>query len=238
MNDISLVTAEQFIKKLDEYESEKNSEKQDAAAKKETDFSNVSMGRVFVLAKEFIDMPPNEIEKLLKNTAHKARVGAVSIMDFQARRKKTSPQRKKELFDMYIRLHDKIDTWDLVDRSAPYVVGGYLYDKPRNILYKLARSKNMSERRTAIVSTYYFIRLGDIEDTFKIAEILAHDTEDLVQKAVGSWIREAGKKDTARLYNYLDKYAATLPRITLRYAIEKLDKTKRDYYLELKKSKI
>jgi 3-methyladenine DNA glycosylase AlkD len=157
-------------------------------------------------------------------------------MDWQARSKKTPESRRKELFDLYIKRHDRINDWDLVDRSAPYVVGGYLFDKSRDVLYKLARSKNMWERRTAIVSTYYFIRQGDLDDTFKIAEILAHDEEDLIQKAVGGWIREAGKKDPTKLLSFLDTYAATLPRTALRYAVEHLDKNQREHYMGMKKA--
>ena len=195
---------------------------------------NVPMGKVFALGKEFIGMSPEEIEKLLESPVHEVRAGAVSIMDWQARSKKTPESRRKELFDLYIRRHDRINDWELVDRSAPYVVGGYLFDKPRDVLHKLARSRNLWERRTAITSTYYFIRQGDLDDTFKIAEILAHDKEDLVQKAVGGWIREAGKKDQKKLLAFLDKYAATLPRTALRYAVEHLDKEQRDYYMGLK----
>ena len=116
------------------------------------------MGKIFALAKEFTGMPPAEIEKLLESKHHAMRVGAVSIMDWKARAKSTTEAERKALFDLYIRRHDRIYTWDLVDRSAPYVVGGYLADKPRKILYKLARSANPHERRTAIVSTYFFIR--------------------------------------------------------------------------------
>jgi 3-methyladenine DNA glycosylase AlkD len=92
----------------------------------------------------------------------------------------------------------------------------------------------MWERRTAIVSTFFFIRQGQIDDTFALGEILLFDKEDLIQKATGGWIREAGKRDRARLLGFLDKYAATMPRTCLRYAIEKLDKKQRDYYLKLK----
>jgi 3-methyladenine DNA glycosylase AlkD len=197
-------------------------------------FMGVRMGQVFALAKEFMEMPTGEIEELLESTIHEVRVGAVSIMDWQARSKKISGERRKELFDLYIRRHDRINNWDLVDRSAPYVVGGYLFDQPRAILYKLARSKNMWERRTAIVSTFYFIRKGEVADTFRIAEILVNDKEDLIHKAAGGWVREAGKKDRQRLLSFLDKYAATMPRTMLRYAIEHLDKKQRAYYLGLK----
>ena len=182
------------------------------------------MASIFALAKKLVEMPIVEIEKLLQSDYYEARMGAVSIMDYQARNKKTTPTRKKELFDLYIKCHNRINNWDLVDRSAPYVVGGYLFDKPRNILYKLAKSKNVWERRTAIVSTYYFIRQKDLSDTFKIAELLIYDQHDLVQKAVGSWVREAGKYDKLALIEFLDSFAPSMPATMLRYAIEKLDK--------------
>src|SRR5437667_2210698 len=176
-------------------------------------------------------MSPNEIEKLLESPIHEGRAGAVSIMDAQARSRKTSAERRKELFDLYLRRHDRINNWDMVDRAAPYVVGGYLADKPRDLLYKLARSANPWERRTAIVSTYFFIRQGDTEDTFRIAELLVHDEHELVQKAVGSWVREAGKRDPKRLLRFLNVHIATMPRTTLRYAVEKLAPAVRAKYL-------
>ena len=216
------VTAKQFIEKLNQLGSG------------EDEFNDVSMGQVFALAKELMGMAPEEIEKLLESSIHKVRAGAVSIMDWQARSKKTPEKRRKELFDLYIKRHDRINDWDLVDRSAPYVVGGYLADQRRDILYKLARSKSPWERRTAITATYYFIRQGDVDDTFKIAEILVNDPHDLVQKAVGGWVREAGKKDLKKLLAFLDKYAATMPRTILRYAIEHLDKEQRAHYMGLK----
>jgi len=123
----------------------------------------------------------------------------------------------------------------MVDRAAPYVVGGYLFGKDKKALYDLARSKNPMERRTAIVSTYYFIRKDEIEDTFKIAEILENDSEHFVQTAVGSWIREAGIRDEERLKAFLNAYAATMPRVTLRFAIEKLESKLGKYYLGLAK---
>lgn len=199
-------------------------------------FIGVPMGQIFALAKEFIDMPLAEIEKLLESPIHEARVGAVSIMDWQARRKKTTPAQRKELFDLYIRRHDRINNWDLVDRSAPYVVGGYLIDQPRAILYELARSANIWERRTAIVSTGYFIRQGEIGDTFQLAELLLADQEDLIHKATGWMLRAAGDVDRAKLLTFLDQHAATMPRTLLRYAIEHLDKEQRDHYLGLKKA--
>lgn len=192
----------------------------------------IRMASIFSLAKKFSKMPLDEIEKLLDSEYYEARMGAVSIMDFQARDKKTSADRKKELYNLYMNRHDRINNWDLVDRSAPYVVGGYLFDKDRKPLYKLAKSKNVWERRTAIVATYFFIRQNDINDTFKIAEMLVHDKHDLINKAVGSWVREAGKRDKQMLVNFLDKFAATMPRITLRYAVEKLEKKEKEKYMK------
>jgi hypothetical protein len=237
----TVLTAIHFVEKLKTFRSTAESMKTQRYFKtgegqygEGDEFMGVRMGQIFALAKEFIDTTPGEIEKLLESPAHEVRVGGVSIMDFQARSKKTTESRKKELFNLFIKRHDRINNWDLVDRAAPYVVGGYLFDKPRNILYKLARSKNVWERRTAIVSTYYFIRKGDVADTFKIAEILVDDKHDLIHKATGGWIREAGKKDRQKLLNFLDKHAASMPRTALRYAIEQLDKKQRDHYLSLK----
>lgn len=234
------INAEQFIIRLKSYRSPENKENQPnfkpgKVQNGEIDEElGVRMGQVFALAKEFIEMPLNEIEKLLESPIREARVGAVSIMDFQARRKKTTQEHRQQLFKLYIRRHDRINYWGMVDRAAPYVIGGYLYDKPRDILYELARSKNIWERRTAIVSTYFFIRQGDLEDTFKIAEILVNDEEELIQTAVGGWIREAGKQDPQRLISFLDKYAVSMPRTALRYAIEHLEKEQRDHYSGLR----
>ena len=130
----------------------------------------IRMGSIFELAKEFIDLSPEEIETLLDSPVHEVRVGALSVMDKQARRNRTPEDRRKELFDLYLRRTDAIDTWDLVDLGAPHVVGRYLWERPRKVLYRLARSKRPSERRTAIVSTLYFVRKGDVEDTFELAK--------------------------------------------------------------------
>ena len=228
--------ARQFIEQLSALSSKTELEKVKRfywdADDPKNKFLGVRMGNVFALAKKFTGMKLDEIEKMLDNPFYEVRLGAVSIMDYQARDKKTSVTVKKELFELYLKKHDRINNWDLIDRSAPYVVGGYLYDKPRSILYKLAKSKNVWERRTAMVSTYFFIRQKDISDTFKIAEILVKDKHELIQKAVGSWIREAGKSDKLVLIEFLDQYAAIMPRTMLRYAIEKLDKKEKDFYLK------
>lgn len=233
------VTAKQFIERLKTYSSPVEREKT-LRYFKNTDgdqFIGVRMGQVFTLVKEFIEMTPTEIEKLLDSKIHEVRAGGCSIMDKQARSKKTTTERRKELYDLYLRRHDRINNWDLVDVCAIHVIGGYLFDKPRRVLYKLARSKNMWERRTSIVSTAYFIRQRDLDDTFKIAEMLLGDKEDLIHKATGWMLRFAGDKDRARLLAFLDKHAATMPRTALRYAIEKFDKKHREHYLSLKKQR-
>lgn len=173
----------------------------------------VRMKAVFDLAKEFAEMPLEQVEELLDSAIHEVRVGAVSVMDKQARGKRTPESRRRALYELYRRRHDRIDHWDLVDRAAPWVVGGYLFDTDHGPLYELARSDYVWERRTAIVSTYYFIRQGDVEDTFALAEILLDDDGPLMHNAVGSWIREAGRKDEKRLLAFLDEHASTMPRL-------------------------
>jgi hypothetical protein len=237
-------SAAQFIKKLKTYRStdeRDNYQRYFKTGKGEYGegdvFMGVRMGQVFALAKEFIDMSPDEIEKLLESPIHEIRTGGLSIMNQQARRKKTPESRRKELYDLYIRRSDRINNWDLVDICAPYVVGGYLFDKPRDILYKLALSENMWERRSAIISTGYFIKKGQIVDTLQIARILLNDKQDLIHKAVGWMLRAAGDVERPALIGFLDIYAVAMPRTMLRYALEHLEKPQREHYLKLKKIK-
>lgn len=196
----------------------------------------VPMGKVFALAKENISMPNDEIVSLLQSNIHEAKVGAVSIMDFQARSKKTTDAQRKWLHDLYIGEHRHINSWDLVDRAVQHVVGGYLYDykQPRNILYDLVKSKDESERRSAIVATLYFIRQGDVDDTYAIAALLIDDKEDLIHKAVGGVLREAGKKDIDKLYAFLDTYAKKMASVTRRYATEKLPESDKLRYRNIR----
>jgi hypothetical protein len=230
------LTAELFIEKLSKLKSDEELGKVEKYFKgKDNSTKNfgVKFGNIFKTAEDFTQMPITEINLLLDSDYYEIRMGAVSIMDFQAKHKKTTENRKKELFELYLKRHDRLNNWDFVDRGAYNIIGEYLLDKPREILYLLANSKNIWERRTAIVSTYAFIKKGQIEDTFKIAEILLNDDEELINKAVGSWIREAGKKDKTKLTDFLNQFAPSMPRVTLRYAIEKLDKQEKNFYLNL-----
>ena len=132
------------------------------------EFMGVKMGQIFALSKDFAEMPITEIELLLQNQIHEVRAGALSIMDKASRSKKITDERRKAFYDLYMKHHDSVNNWDLVDLGCLYMTGSYLFDKPRKVLYKLAKSKNIWERRTAILSTCYFIRQNDVEDTFQL----------------------------------------------------------------------
>ncbi|WP_404405495.1 DNA alkylation repair protein [Pelagibacterium halotolerans] len=197
-------------------------------------FMGVRMGHVFDLAKAFVLMDPSEIETLLESDIHEHRAGAVSIMAKQYKRKTTSPERREELYQLYLRRHDRINNWDLVDLGAWHIIGPHLIDGPRDLLYRLAQSKSIWERRTAILATYAFIKRGEYADTLAIADTLLNDPEDLIHKAVGWMLRCIPQNDPA-LIAFLDAHAATMPRTMLRAALEKFDKGRRAHYMALGK---
>lgn len=235
------LTATRFIERLYEHRSDAELEKIQRYFKTgegeygEGDtFIGVRMGEVFALAKEFIDLPPDQLETLLDDDVHEVRAGALSVMDKQARRKRTSEDRREALYELYLRRHDRIDNWDLVDLAAPHVVGGWLYERSRDPLYDLARSPNVWERRTAIMATLYFARQDDLDDTFHLAELLRDDDHDLIHKPVGGLLREAGKRDRPRLLAFLDEHAAAMPRTMLRSAMEHLEPDVREHYRSLR----
>ncbi|WMT88004.1 DNA alkylation repair protein [Pelagibacterium sp. 26DY04] len=196
-------------------------------------FMGVRMGHVFDTAKQFIDMDPAEIEILLESDIHEHRAGAVSIMAKQYRAKKTSEERRQALYDLYLRRHDRINNWDLVDLGAWNVVGEHLVDRPRDILYQLARSPVIWERRTAMLATFAFIRRKDFDDALAIAEILIEDPEDLIHKACG-WMLRAIGADTPQLLAFLDRHAAVMPRAMLRATLENFDPESRAKYMAAK----
>ncbi len=196
-------------------------------------FIGVRMGSIFALAKEFADMPLADIETLLDNDIHESRVGALSIMAKQYALKATTEDGRKALYDLYLRRHDRINNWDLVDLAAWHVVGPWLVERPRTVLHKLAKSKNMWERRTAILATFSFIRRGQFDDTFAIAKVLLKDTENLNHKAAGWMLRSVGDKDRAALTAFLDTHAAAMPRAMLSNAIEKFSPADKAHYRAL-----
>ncbi|MCD7059456.1 DNA alkylation repair protein [Pelagibacterium xiamenense] len=197
-------------------------------------FMGVRMGHVFEAAEAFLDMDPAEIELLLESGIHEHRAGAVSIMARQYKRKGTTPERRDVLHELYLRRHDRINNWDLVDLGAWHVVGPHLVDKPRDLLYRLSRSPNMWERRTAILATFAFIKRKDYADTLAIADILRTDPEDLIHKATG-WMLRCIPQDDPALIAFLDAHAATMPRALLRAALEKFPKDRRAHYMALGK---
>lgn len=180
-----------------------------------------------------------DVRKLLNSKIHEYRLIALLILLSQY--KKAEISGKKKIVGFYLHNTKNINNWDLVDLSAPNILGDYLLrphakfsagvNKPRRILYKLAKSKNLWEKRISIISTLAFIRNKELGDTLRIAEILLPDRHDLIHKAVGWMLREAGKQDQAVLARFLNKYYKIMPRTMLRYAIEKLSDKKRKFYL-------
>lgn len=229
------LTASEFLRRLKAKASAAERKKYKRYFPESDEFIGVRMGTVFALAKEFIDMPVAELETLLESEIHEARAGAMSIMGKSAASKKSPAGRLGELYNLYMRRHDRINSWDLVDLGAHHVVGRFLEDKSRKPLYKLAKSKKWYERRTAIVATARFIRNSDVDDTYAISELLLDDAHDLVHKGAGWMLRYAGDTDRPRLLTWLDKYAAKMPRVMLRYTVEKLDKKQREHFLAMGK---
>jgi 3-methyladenine DNA glycosylase AlkD len=194
-------------------------------------FIGVRMGTVFARARAARSMPLEEIERLLDSPIHEARAGAVRIMAEQAKAKGATDDDRRALHDLYLRRIDRIDSWDLVDLGAWEVVGRYLLDHPRDELDVLAGSDDVWSRRTAVLATIAFIRVGQTDDAFRIAGRLVDDPHDLVRKAVGGVLRYAGDVDRPRLERFLETHAATMPRTALRYAIERLPPDERAAWL-------
>ncbi|MDP3736498.1 MAG: DNA alkylation repair protein [Hyphomonadaceae bacterium] len=234
------LTAKKFIAQMMTYQSDDELRKIQGYFKSgEGDYAHgdkfigIRMGQLFALAKSFVDMSPAEIEKLMDSDIHEARAGAMSIMGQQAMLKKTTEARRKELYDLYLRRHDRINNWDLVDLAAKPVIGQYLADKPRTILRKLAKSKNMWERRTALYACLWFImKQKSVDDTEAVCELLIDEKEEIIQKAVGGLVRCIGI-DRPRLHAFLDRHAAKMPRVALRYAIEKLSPAEKKRYMAM-----
>ena len=183
------------------------------------------------IAKEFCNLNNDELEKLLDSEIHEKRLIALLILINKF--KKADEKIKKEIFDLYLKKanENRINNWDLVDLSSHQIVGGYLFDKDRSILYNLANSSNLWEKRISVISTFAFIRDNQFDDSLKISKILLKDEHDLIHKAVGWMLREIGKRNQKILENFLKERYGEMPRTMLRYAIEKFDEEKRKEYL-------
>lgn len=179
------------------------------------------------VAKKYSDLTLGDLQELLNSKIHEYRLTALFIL--VAKFKKA--EKKKEIVDFYLKNTKNINNWDLVDLSAPNIMGEYLINREKGILYMLAKSKNLWERRIAVLATFAFIKKNNFEDSLKIAKILLNDKQDLIHKAVGWMLREVGKRDLKALESFLEKNCKRMPRVMLRYAIEKFPEEKRKTYL-------
>lgn len=185
-----------------------------------------------VVKKYFRSLDLDDVEKLLLNKYHEQRLTGLLVL--VAKYKIANEQEKKSIFDFYMAHTKNINNWDLVDTSAPYIVWEYLLNRDKSILYTLAKSDNLWEKRISIIATLFFIKYGFFDDTLKLCKVLIGDSHDLIHKATGWCLREVWKKDEKILTEFLDENIYNMPRTMLRYAIEKFDEDKRKYYLNLK----
>ena len=208
-------------------------------------FMGVVVPNIRKVAKKHLDLSLHHIQALINSSWHEMRMCGLLIMVehlkvvklkswLKCHSLKELETLRKEYFVFYLKHTKGVNNWDLVDLTAPTIVGDYLMDKDRSILYELVDSKSLWEQRIAIVSTYAFIRRGDCEDTYQLALKLLHHPHDLIQKAVGWMLREAGKRNEKQLTDFLHRYAVEMPRTMLRYAIEKYPETERKNFLNMK----
>ena len=197
-------------------------------------FLGVTVPQTRAVAKKHHELSLEETEELIQSKIHEERLAAILslVHHFELAVKEKNEKKQKEIFDFYLSKASKVNNWDLVDLSAPKIAGPYLLNRDRKVLYKLTNSKNLWERRIAIISTFEFIRNNDFKDTFAITETLLRDSHDLMHKACGWMLREVGKRDEKELEKFLKKHYKKMPRTMLRYAIEKFDEKKRKQFLK------
>ncbi|HKI45789.1 MAG TPA: DNA alkylation repair protein [Balneolales bacterium] len=172
----------------------------------------------------------DEVISMLDSSWHEDRLLALFVWVYQF--EKAGEAGREKIFRAYLDHSGHINNWDLVDLSTPTIMGGYLFNRDRSILYEMARSNNLWDRRKAVMATSYFIRNNDFDDTLSLAEILLHDSEDLIHKAVGWMLREIGKRDSETEESFLKKYYKDMSRTMLRYAIERFPEESRQAYLK------
>jgi 3-methyladenine DNA glycosylase AlkD len=187
------------------------------------------------VCKQFAKIPLVEVEKLLESAVHEHRLAAVILLGNAF--KKAGDDERKKIYNAYLAAvyNGRVNNWDIVDSSAEFIIGEYLLDKPRGLLFELAGSPDIWQRRVAVLSSFAFIKKGDASTTLKLSGLLLHDQHDLIQKAVGWMLREIGKRcDEALLLKFLDTHAAEMPRTMLRYSIERLDPARKRMYMNAK----
>ncbi len=194
-------------------------------------FLGVRAPEIRLIAKKHIDISIADMKNLIKSKYHEERFLGLIILVNKYSKTKDNETRNK-LYKVYVSSFKYINNWDLVDVTCSHVIGKHLMDKDRSILYTWAESEDLWTKRIAIVSTHCFIRKNDLQETFKIAEILLNDNHDLIHKAVGWMLREAGKRDLEKEEIFLKKHYNTMPRTMLRYAIERFPEAKRQRYLK------
>lgn len=180
--------------------------------------------------KQFLSVDLSEATHLLESPIHEVRLFALLLL--AERYEKADAPEQKAIFNIYKAHTLRVNNWDLVDSSAPYIVGAYLQEQDKSLLYDWAVSSSLWERRIAIVATFSFIRNNQFDDTLKLAEMLLQDKEDLMHKAVGWMLREVGKRDESTLKSFLKQHYKVMPRTMLRYAIEKFPEPERKSYLQ------
>ena len=183
-----------------------------------------------VLAKKYVDLILIDVKELLHSKYHEHRLTGLLILVYKY--DKADEKEKERIKDFYLKNKHRSNNWDLIDCIADKILGKHLIDKDKDILYNLAQSENLWDKRIAIISTYEFIKNGKFEDTLKISEIFLKEKHDLIQKAVGWMLREIGNRDMKILEDFLKKYYKKMPRTMLRYAIEKFSEEKRKKYLK------
>jgi len=192
-------------------------------------FIGIMVPKMREVAKKYFGLSLPKIKELLKSKIHEHRQTGLYIL--VGKYEKANEEDKENIFNFYLQNIKGINNWDLVDLSAPNIVGDFLFKRDKNILYKMVHSENLWERRIAIVSTFTFIKKGEFGDTLAISEILLKDKHDLIHKAVGWMLREVGKRDEEVLENFLKQHYKEMPRTMLRYAIERFEEEKRKGYL-------
>jgi len=193
-------------------------------------FLGISVPEQRKTAKKFFkEVSLKDLKELLQSKIHEFRLTALIIL--VEKYKKAGEEEKEKIFNFYLDNIKRINSWDLVDLSAPNIAGDYLLDKDRKILFSLARSKNVWERRIAVLSTFAFIRRNQFEEALKLAEILLIDKHDLIHKATGWMLREVGKRDKKKEKEFLERFCSKMPRTMLRYAIEKFEDKERLKFL-------
>ena len=193
-------------------------------------FIGVTVPQSRTVAKKYTNLSFEDTNELLRSEIHEERLVALLIL--VERFKEGNNEEKENIVDFYLKNTNKVNNWDLVDLSADKIIGEYLFDKNTNILRKLAKSKNLWERRIAIVATFHFIKNNKFDETLKIAEILLRDKHDLIHKAVGWMLREVGKRNQQIEEQFLKKQYKRVPRTMLRYAVERFDAAKKEFYLK------